>query len=698
MLSARCVACHSGAYPQGGLDLSSQSSLLRGGASGLALKPGQAGGLLLRRVSEGTMPPKERLPSAEIEVLQAWVRQGAPWTGPALKPPKPTRAGLDWWSLQPLNRPRVPSLRNTHYATRLPDVVDAFVEARLAKERLRPNPPAGRRELLRRVTYDLHGLPPTPEELEAFVQDRGPGAYERVVDRLLASPRFGERFARRWLDVVRFAESDGYEHDLPRLNAWPYRDWVIDAFNRDLPYPEFVREQLAGDALHPGDPKAGIPTGFLVAGGYDAVGAKGASPMMRAEVRQDEIEDMLGVTGQALLGMTVQCARCHDHKFDPIAQRDYYRLAAALSGTRHWEPPFKQPFYGVRSEKPAETRLLVRGSVAAPGEVVTPGAVPALKMLDADLGSGTDPERRLRLARWITDPANPLFSRVIVNRVWGWLFGRGLVATPNDFGFNGARPTHPELLEWLAGRFASPRSQVPGPKDDWDGDQKAHLASGDRAGMGWSVKSLARALVLTRAYRRSSHSNQHSSISTHQSAIEKDPENRFLWRHAPRRLEAEELRDTLLLVSGKLNPARGGPGFQLFTWKENAGALYTAIDPDDPNCYRRAIYRTVVRGSEDPLLTTFDCPDASNTTPRRSASTTAVQALSLLNNSFTDRMAGAFAERLGKEDPVTASYRLALQRNPTAEETSEARAFVAKFGLQAWCRVLFNTSEFLNIE
>ncbi len=726
ILVGRCLGCHGEASPLAGLDLGTRETLLKGSGTGPVLIPGKAAiSRLVQRVADGTMPPKGKLPTAEVEAIRAWVEAGAPWEGERLKPVTATtseRAGLDWWSLQPLKRVSPPGEAKSLPLS--PDIpwhsraVDRFVGRKLKQAGLRFAPEAPREVYIRRVTFDLHGLPPTPQEVEAFVRDRAPGDYERLVDRLLSSPRYGERMARRWLDAVRFAESDGYEHDLPRANAWPYRDWVIEAFNRDLPYDQFVREQLAGDAFHPDDPDAVIPTAFLVAGGHDSVGANVSSEIMRSEVRQDELEDMIGTTMQVFLGMTAQCARCHDHKFDPISQKEYYRISAALAGARHYGPKGKSQYYAVRSEKPAVTRLLQRGSVLAPGAEVTPGALSALRMLPADLApqADSDPARRRKLAEWLTDPRNPLTPRVAVNRVWGWLFGQGLVATPNDFGFNGDRPSHPELLDFLASSFVAGE---PVPQGRYGlAERRGARGQGER-GRGtlltaagsdsggskyairntqypWSLKRLIRTLVLSTTYRQSSAWNPKAAAV--------DSGNRLLWRHESRRLESEEVRDTILAVAGRLNPQRGGPGFRLFTFQENAGALYQPVDPEGEEYCRRAIYRMVVRGAEDPLLTNLDCPDPSNTTPRRAATTTATQALSLLNNSFVDRHSGSLAERLRREagkDPmeqVRLSYRLVFNREPRPDELERVLPFVHGRGLKAWCRVLFNTNEFLYLD
>ena len=601
------------------------------------------------------MPPAGRLPAREVALLERWIREGATWPQD-LRSPAPTRAGLDWWAFQSIARSPGPGAS-----------IDRLVQERLKQAGLGFSPPAPPAQLIRRLAFDLHGLPPPPAEVDAFVQDSRPDAYDRLVDRLLASPHYGERMARRWLDVVRFAESDGYEHDLPRMDAWPYRDWVIAAFNQDMPYDRFAREQLAGDALHPDDPGAGIPTGFLVAGGFDSVGAAVQSPFMRAEVRQDLLEDMIGTTFQAFLGLTAQCARCHDHKYDPISLKDYYAVQAALAGAMHWTPKQKRPYFGVRSETPPEVRVLARGSIHAPGEVVRPAVPMLFRNVPPLPDAAGDRPRRLALAGWIGHRDNPLFARVMANRVWGWLMGQGIVSTPNDFGFNGDRPTHPELLDSLASSLAD----------------------------GWSVKGLVRRIVLSRAYRQSAEPDERG--------LQRDAENRLLWRRSPRRLEAEEVRDAVLAVSGSLNRKMGGPGFQLFTWKENAGALYQPADPPGPDFCRRAIYRHVVRGGEDTLLNTLDCPDSSSTTPKRAATTNPVQALSLLNNSFIDRESERLAARLEAETEtleaaVAHSYRLGLGRSPGADELERVVPFAREHGLRAWCRVLFNLTEFVSLD
>src|SRR5262245_12908097 len=336
LLVRRCLDCHSGQKPKGGLDLGSRRGALRGGESGPAIVPGKPEeSLLWEYIEGGKMPPKTPLPDSERAVLKAWLTSGAHWGTDPIDPYGFTtdrRAGLDWWSLQPVASPRPPSVKDRSW---LANPIDAFVLHQLEASRLLPTPRADRRTLIRRLAFDLIGLPPTPDEVAAFLADEAPGAYEKLVDRYLASPHYGVRWARRWLDLARYGESNGFEFDEFRPDAWRYRDWVVNALNRDMPYDEFTRLQLAGDVLVPGDPEAVEATGFLVAGAYDTTGQTQQSEAMRAVVRQDELEDVISTVGQTFLGLTIHCARCHDHKFDPVRQVEYYRLAAALGGVRH---------------------------------------------------------------------------------------------------------------------------------------------------------------------------------------------------------------------------------------------------------------------------------------------------------------------------------------------------------------------------
>jgi hypothetical protein len=967
LLARRCLGCHGGAEPKGNLDLTRRDAALRGGESGVVLVAGEPDeSLLWQYVRDGDMPPKQSLPESERQLLERWIAGGLPWGAGAIDPLKYTseaRAGYDWWSLQPLTRPAPPAVPEAIPQGWVRNAVDAFVASHLAQAALKPSPEADRRTLIRRLSFDLTGLPPTPGEIDAFARTASPDACEQVVERLLSSEHYGERWARHWLDVARYGESQGFERDKVRSNAWPYRDWVIEALNRDVPYNEFARLQIAGDVLRPDDAEAVTATGFLVAGPYDEVGQQQQSAAMKAVVREDELEDIIGTVGQTFLGLTVNCARCHDHKFDPITQAEYYRLSAALGGVRHGERTISSPearnqiaelttrrkaisrrmraleqraiaaidverqrtlaatpppaplarwtfggdfdddsgtlrgtaqgpartrdgqveldgksayvatapldrevraktleawvqltdleqrgggvisvqtidgnefdaivfgerepgqwmagsngfvrtrsfngpeeteaatslvhiamvyeedgtitayrngvlygapyksdgavafpagrtqvlfglrhgtsaggnrvlagtidearlydralsaaeiaatssqhkhvpqarllaamstderveyqsrreeltridarlaelqnksVYAVTPRQPDVGHVLLRGNPAAPGDVVAPGGIASLAGVNADFGlapNAPEGDRRARLAAWITGAHNPLFARVIVNRVWHYHFGVGLVDTPNDFGFNGGRPTHRELLDYLA----------------------SYLMDN-----GWSLKQLHRLIVASATYRQASlHRSDCAAV---------DAGNRLLWRKDPIRLDAETLRDAILSVAGELNPQVGGPPYQDFKTFTFNSQFYEMIDPVGHEFHRRTIYRTWLRSGRNPLLDTFDCPDPSTTSPKRAVTTTPVQSLALLNNSFVLRMADAFAERVAREAgteqdaQVRACLRLAYGREPAGDEAQQLAAFVREFGLPALCRVVFNSNEFLYVD
>ncbi len=696
----RCVACHSGDTPAGDLDLTTRGSALKGGESGPALTPGDVDkSLLFSMASSKEMPPKKPLSAAEIDTLRQWIAAGASWDGGVTKANSQAageRAGPDWWSLQKVQHIEPPVVQDRQWVR---NPIDAFVLAELERHGLRPAAPAGRAALLRRATYDLHGLPPTPDEIDAFVSDESPAAYEKVIDRLLASPRYGERWGRHWLDVARFAESHGFERDQIRDHAWRYRDYVIRAFNDDKPYPQFVREQLAGDALEPWTADGVIATGFLTAGPWDEVGnTVTASAVLRQRVREDELEEMLAAVGQTFLGLTLNCARCHDHKFDPITQRDYYRVKAVFDGVRFGDRPIVPPgqarpnqlatqlekavsaalkaalppprlVWAAVPKQPPATRLLQRGDVEKPGEEVRAGPPALGRTPPPDFPVPTDaPEaqRRAVFAEWVVRPDNPLTARVLVNRVWHYHFGRGLVATPNDFGFNGERPTHPRLLDWLAGEFVA---------------------------QGGSVKKLHRLIMLSATYQ------QAATFDARAAAV--DADNRLLWRFAPRRLEGEAVRDAMLSVSGRLNGAAGGPSFRPFSVKIFNSHFYTLTDEERPEFDRRTVYRINVNSARSPLLESFDCPDPSTKTPRRTVTTTPLQALGLMNNAFVLRSARYFAGRVRNEvgddaaKQISHAYRLAFGRAPTPGEVERAAPLVRDHGLEHLCWVLLNASEFL---
>ncbi len=963
LLARRCLECHNAADAKGGLDLTSAEGALAGGDSGPALMQGNLEeSYLWERIEQDEMPPKHPLSAAEKDLLRKWIAGGGQWgKGPIdrFRYTSDARAGYDWWALQPLSRPAPPELT---VPARWEQPIDRFILARLNAAGLAPSPPADRRTLIRRLSFDLTGLPPSPEDVAAFETDADSAAYEKLVDRLLASPAYGERWGRHWLDLARFGESHGFEYDEPRRHAWPYRDWVIEAFNRDLPYDEFACQQIAGDVLLPDDPAAITATGFLVAGPYDTPGQNQQSAAMKAVVRQDELEDLVAAVGQTFLGLTVNCARCHDHKFDPIRQQEYYRLTAALGGVRHGERdvtpaaelaerargaagvqtrleaaraelasidepvraallneheskpadlpapisrwdfdhdlqdqigelhataqggaslergslrvdsrtayattvPLKrdlraktlaawvrlddltqrggaaigvqtpdgrtfdaivfgeresghwmagsegfirtQPFggepeteadrrvvhvaivyredgsiacyrdgraygqpyqspglvtfpagqaqvvfglrhapvaegrllagaieqaelydralsqedvaasahfvseealverlsptqrarrtelqseiaalqaqlasppqrmtYACAPRQPEPARVLLRGDTRTPGDVVSAGAMASVAGPASDFGLAPDaPEAqgRAALARWIASAENPLFARVIVNRLWHHHFGVGIVDTPNDFGFNGGRPSHPELLDWLAAELIE---------------------------RGWRLKALHRLIVTSAAYQQSS--------LPRADAARVDVGNRLLWRAPLRRLEAEAVRDAVLSVAGQLNPQRGGRGYLDYQEINRAGSWsYLPTDSADGSALRRSVYRTWARGGRSGLLDTFDCPDPSTISPRRAVTTTPLQALALLNNAFMLRMAERFAARLEQERPgdraaqLERAYRLAYGRPPSAEELAAADHVASEHGLAAFTRALLNSNEFLYVE
>jgi hypothetical protein len=965
LLAAKCLECHSGKDLKGGFDLSTKAGTAKGGESGVAIRAGKAEeSALWQRVRDDEMPPKHPLTDSEKDTLKSWIAGGATWTGgdiDRLSYSSDSRAGYDWWSLQAVREVSPPEVSGTSWPR---NGIDHFVWQRLHDKGLSPAEPADPRAQIRRIYFDLIGLPPSPETIADFVADPSDEAYLKVVDELLASHRYGERWARHWLDVVRFGESDGFERNGPRMNSWYFRDWVINSLNNDMPYDEFVRMQLIGDLLKPG-PEGAASTGFLVAGIHNTV--VGRSERMKKLAKQDELEEVIAAVGQTFLGLTVNCARCHDHKFDPIKQTEYYQLIATISGLNHGErvertpaeaqtlkrlsaelseaskklsafdsgvrkeilaarekgtakhPTPPQPFarwnfdgdlqdsvgslhgkivgsakledgslvvdgksyvetsvvptelkektleawvqldtldqsgggaisletpeggvfdsivfaerekhrwmagsngfvrtesfnaseeleaakrvvhvaivyqadgtiigyrdgqpygssirksglqtysakgsrllFGLRhspgggnrylsgrihkaslynkalspqavaasagtdsdyvSEEeivkwldpaktkqraslksrvaalteqrkkadavsnrkiytmnpgaPAQIRFLTRGDIEQEGDVVRPGAVASVSGVSADFGlkpDASDADRRRRLADWITSPKNPLFQRVIVNRLWQYHFGNGLVTTASDFGFNGGQPSHPELLDWLVGQLRTSDLRM---------------------------KPLHRLIVTSAAYRQGSANNAASQ--------KVDAENRLLWRKAPHRLEAEAVRDALLAVSGKLTLTMSGPGFQDVKLVPNNGTTYyEPIDVDGDAFFRRTVYRFTPRGGRSALLDTFDCPDPATAAPRRAVTTTPLQALSLLNNPFVLRMASYCADRVAREagddqrKQIERAWQLTVGRSPGESELHASRQLVSQHGLAALCRGLFNISEFVLIE
>jgi hypothetical protein len=637
------------------------------------------------------------------------------------------------WAYVPPVRPELPPVSNEGWC-RTP--IDRFVLAKLEAAKLRPAEPADAETWLRRVTFDLTGLPPTLVEIEAFLRSlprssnlsiaatparQGDGGTERrrgedgahvaVVDRLLASRAYAERQAQYWLDLARYADSDGYEHDNARPEAWRYRDWVIDAFDRDLPLDEFLRLQLAGDELRPDDPAAAVATGFLLCG-----------PDMPDLNRQDErrsmvLNEMTSTLGSSILGLQLGCAQCHDHKFEPLSHADFYRLRACLetsdflSRGRQEEgdddgdaKPETRRVFRARAGEPPVSHLLIRGEFDRFGPAVEPGfprvanpmqdvmpvglRTASAKPASAEGKGGETAGRRTVLARWLTRPDHPLTARVLVNRLWQQHFGHGIVRTPSDFGYLGETPTHPELLDWLA-RFLIEGSGEP-----------------TAAVKPWSLKSLHRQIVLSSAYRQSSR----PAVNGAKSATPVDPENRLLSHYPRRRLDGDAVRDAMLAASGRLSERRGGPGVMPPLPKELLGTIrkdHWKTSADEEDHRRRTIYLFVRRNLRLPLLDAFDRPDTMASCPRRNTSTTAPQALVLLNSEFSQEAARDLAAyvRRGAGDErskqIELAYRAVLGRTPRDVERKEAAELIASdadAGLADFCLALFNLNEFVYLE
>lgn len=730
ILEQHCIRCHQPANKKGELSLATRDNLDENEFLS-AGKPDESRLLEVVTAAAGAKPemPKEGGPLSEKEVtvLRNWIAQGADWPKDVIVKER-SKADRNWWSLRPL-KADVPPADSVPKEWR-ENPIDVFIYSKLKAAGLTPNLPADRRTLIRRVTYDLTGLPPTPAEIAAFADDRAPNAYERLLDRLLASPRYGEHVGRQWLDVVRFGESTGFEVNHIIENAWPYRDYVIRSMNDDKPFDRFVMEQLAADSLAPGDPAVEIGLSFLVCGPIDIVG--NADAVQAAQIRADGVDEMIRTTGEAFLGLTVGCARCHDHKFDPVTQRDYYSLYATLAGVFHGDravapegrlrehaaklapleaqkkqlqdaraaqeklPKDQQHLGDIdkqiaevdrqiatrdplqmlpvgRFEQPATDQFIFeRGDAQRKGSRVVPASMNTL----ADVTKGfelsanaPEKERRFALARWLVAPDNPLTPRVIANRIWLHHFGTGIVATPNDFGYMGVPPTHPELLDWLA------KSLVDN---------------------GWHLKKLHRLIVMSQAYRQSSEYRE--------DAAKIDADGHLLWRFPPHRLAAEEIRDSMLYVSGKLDERMGGPGFRLYQYARDNVASYTPLNTFGPETYRRSVYHQNARASRIDLLSDFDAPDCAFSTSRRVPTTTPAQALALMNHSFSLAMAESLAERLKRaaaDGGIVAQIGLAFDllygRPPVERETAAAKSLVEQFGLRALCRAMLNSSEFIYV-
>ena len=678
VLVKHCFECHSGESKslKGSLRLDSRDTILRGGETGAALVAGKPDeSLLLKalRYDDVEMPPSGKLPNEVIADFRKWIELGAPDPRVASSSsmianrasPIDIEAGKKFWSFQPPQRYRPPSVKQPDWIA-MP--LDGFVLAKLDEAGLSPSTPADRRTLIRRVTFDLIGLPPTPEEVEAFVADSSPDAYERLVERLLASPHYGERWARMWLDVMRFAEDQahivGNDRSLCFPNAYLYRDWVIAAFNTDLPFDQFVKLQLAADAIAPDDASQRTALGFI---GLGPKYYRRNSP----EVMAEEWEDRVDVVSRGLLGLTVACARCHDHKFDPITTEDYYALAGVFASTEMFNQPLagaetdeksgqakkvETALHILRDSKPTDLNIHIRGDVTRPGNVVQRRFLSVLSDSEPhrfETGSG-----RRELAVAIADRRNPLTARVFVNRVWSLLIGRPLVGTPSNFGALGQRPTHPELLDDLAARFMD---------------------------SGWSIKKLHREIALSSTYRQSSDADGGKQAA--------DPSNRLLSHMNRRRLDIEQWRDAVLLAAGRLNPSLNGP----------------SIEPEKPEETRRTLYARISRLELNPLLARFDFPDPNAHSDRRVLTTTPLQKLFVLNSPFMLAQAEALVGRLMIEadsttDRVQRAYALIFNRSATEEELRLGAAFVDETASDAaarwiqYAQVLLASNELLMLD
>ena len=799
ILRDRCLACHGANVQLSGLRLDERSHAINGGESGLpSVIPGDSAQSLLIRTVAGLDPdrimPKtgDRLTPEEIGLLRSWIDEGADYTESADSSPA---GGRDHWSFQPLDSPPVPAVRNTDWVR---NPIDAFVLAKLEARGWKPSPPAGPEALLRRIHLDLIGLPPTPQEHQEFLKQNSPEAFDRLIGELLNRPGYGERWGRHWLDVVRYAESNGYERDATKPEVWKYRDYVIRSFNQDKPYNRFILEQLAGDELEDATAETHIAMGFNRLGPWDD------EPADFDQDRFDQLDDVVRTTSEAFLGLTMGCARCHDHKFDPLTQKDYYGMVALFNGLRRSQngrrevslpvgdrdqlagqgqrsdrikeleaqidklredfriellrsggsglpeeavaalledfkkrteeqkglaikytsemiaktaealppelvdriaeleaeiaevrrstPELDRGYYLYESKPPEVVHVLMRGRAASPGEVAVP-ALPAALVTSQPAFSarGNSSGRRLALARWIASPENPLTARVLVNRVWQQHLGQGLVRTGGDFGIMGDRPSHPELLDWLAGRFIQE---------------------------GWSLKKLHTLIMTSNTYRMDK-----TPVTEY---LEADPENRFLWRVHYRRLEAEAIRDSMLAASGQLNRKMYGPSM---VPPIPEAALEGHPDPDkiwhtsnEREASRRTVYAFIKRSMLIPMLEVLDLCDTTRSSAQRPVTSIAPQALTLFNGDFANLQALHMARRvLEKVGPDPAAqvdlvYRLALSRSPTPDEHREMvdflnqeteadlwetrardrdRLVAREASLVQLCRVVFNLNEFV---
>jgi mono/diheme cytochrome c family protein len=681
VLEQHCFKCHGSDKQKGGLRLDQKASVLKGGESGEpAIVPGDIGRSHLLQLIVSTdpdemMPPKgERLKAEQVALLNKWVETGAHWidTSPAAQPVvleqdssrQVTEQDRKFWSFVAPQRVSPPRANNSAWAR---GDIDRIVVARLESRGLHPSPEAPPAVLIRRLSFDLTGLPPTPEEVETFLRDSSPAAYENLVDRLLASARFGEKLASPWLPLARYAEDQAHQVGSDTKffypNAWRYRKWIIDAFNRNLPYDQFLKFQLAADKFDEARPDDLAALGFL------GLGPKYYN-RNRLDVMADEWEDRVDTTTRTMLGLTVACARCHDHKFDPIPSRDYYALAGVFASTRMVNETADRTvqkgelvaekvdagaFHAVMDAEPKDLNVFIRGNVERKGPVVPRHFLTVLS--ESDPAPFREGSGRKELAMAIASRTNPLTARVMVNRLWGMLFGRAIVQTPSNFGHSGQPPTNQALLDYLAVRFMD---------------------------NGWSIKSIVREMVLSSTYRQS------AQIDPHNSAI--DAANESMWRMNRRRLTIEQWRDSVLFVSGQLEDGD-----------------YKTMELDDPKNRRRTVYARVSRLKLNDLLMQFDYPDANVHSEKRSVTSTPMQKLFMLNSAFVLGQAKAFAARLSAaassdKDRIELAYKLLFAREPGGEELALGLSFVRNASsseMSAWeqyAQILLASNEALYLD
>lgn len=589
------------------------------------------------------------------------------------------------WSFEPLADVMVPSNSASNWRR---NEIDDFIETQLAKEDLQPQPPASKATLIRRLSFDLVGLPPTPQQIDSFTADQDDDAYGRIVERLLASPHYGQRWAQRWLDLARFAETDGFEHDKLRPDAWKYRDWVIKALNEDLPYDEFISLQIAGDELHPGDAAAVTATRFCLSG------PDMPDINLEAERRHTVLNELTATIGEVVLGLQIGCAQCHDHKYDPISQADFYRFRAAFEPALQLQ---KNKSLTVLSETfpyQQASYLMTRGDFRSPGPEVQPGLIRVLSTNRDDYKprpTKTSAGLRSGLADWLVSPLNPLTARVIVNRVWASHFGTGIVPTPSEFGVMGDNPSNQELLDWLA----------------------LYLMEHD-----WSLKSLHRLIVTSAVYRQRSLLTEDATRvqrANWQQSRQRDPTAELLSRFPRRRLDGEAIRDAMLLVAGQLNLKAGGPGVRPPLPSELTGTLLKnqwKVTPDPSEHNRRSIYVFARRNLRYPIFEVFDRPSANSSCAARVESTTAPQSLHLLNSEFSLKIASEFAASITADHAeqsgrIDAAFRRALGRPAEPGERAIAVQFLARHAevtdsstdpLTHLCLSLLNSNEFVFID